>query len=457
MVNSASGAALLAALAIHVHACLGAPIGAAASVTSCEAETDRVADLGNVLLLQTDHHLGAQAAAAAAAASYLPEELRQPQMNSAGAATTAAPQPKVPAAVPTRTRTPAGLEVEAVKVSPSGSVSAPVRSSISGSLPLATLVETGSAENTHVAQVWIWVVVLLILALCLVGFVDFGRSWNAIFRSDDDKTQPRKSTDSVRKSRGGQATPSSPAGTLLSQPGHDRLHDNGDVEVVDERKQGRDSDIIKRRSENPRPSLTSSNTMPPLLCPSLILPNTEARFMVDMDTLKSGVQSGNLCITGTSGRKLLHGTLCEMGSTRVFKLCSVDCEEDPRATVHTDASGIMKIFGRGGEFYGDLEPNGNTGVVLVCDGRPAMTVEFRDPIDLQMTACTMDGRQLAQAGRAQLPARRQACLAEGSSGVVWKLQVKPGADAVLLASTMLSMLLLRSNKIGEIWQPTASQ
>merc|ERR1719389_437521 len=71
---------------------------------------------------------------------------------------------------------------------------------------------------------------------------------------------------------------------------------------------------------------------PPSICPSLILPHTEARFMIPIESLMRA--SGELDIRGTSGRKLLHGSVTETAEgQRCLSFASCGCEEDPRVTV----------------------------------------------------------------------------------------------------------------------------
>jgi len=199
-----------------------------------------------------------------------------------------------------------------------------------------------------------------------------------------------------------------------------------------------------RRTAPNAPNLSSG---PPPICPSLILPHTEARFMIPIESLMRA--SGELDIRGTSGRKLLNGSVTETpDGNRCLALASCGCEEDPRVTVVAPArdgqgplSGTsrgmrtMELFGKGGSFYGTLEPGPDGGAVLRCEGEIVMTL---DPGagDLRMTASSMDGRLLASAGKNVQVAVRQL-----ESHDTWKLQVKPGLDAVLIVSCMLGALL----------------
>merc|ERR1712008_626714 len=100
---------------------------------------------------------------------------------------------------------------------------------------------------------------------------------------------------------------------------------------------------------------------PPSICPSLILPTTEARFVIAMDSLRPG--SGQVDILGTSGRKLLHATITRQPDGRqLLAVASVGCQEDPRCIIHGAAAGSakMEVSSRRGKPYGMLEPNNAT-------------------------------------------------------------------------------------------------
>jgi len=197
------------------------------------------------------------------------------------------------------------------------------------------------------------------------------------------------------------------------------------------------------------------NSKLPPICPSLVLPHTEARFVIDMKHLKRS-WVGPLDILGTSGRKLLDALVCNApGSRRCLMLASCGCGDDPRTCIFTAQPGstpsltdsqALEIFGKAGKFYGWLEFPGGTEVVLSHSGtdgktRRVLRIEMGSASDLCMFASTMDGRVLASAGRS----------AEGQSsgqqfeGIdIWKMTVKPGIDAVLITSCMLALIFLRS-------------
>mmetsp|Transcript_151932 Transcript_151932/g.290782 ORF Transcript_151932/g.290782 Transcript_151932/m.290782 type:complete len:511 (+) Transcript_151932:3-1535(+) len=196
---------------------------------------------------------------------------------------------------------------------------------------------------------------------------------------------------------------------------------------------------------------------PPPICPSLILPHTEARFMVPMEQMKV-VGPGVLDINGTSGRKLLHATVSDTGDgRRCLSVASCGCEDDPRVTVFTPERqsfartpltgsssqplSSLEIYGKAGLFYGTLSPAAGGGMILKHEnGNVVLAVQATGDEDFRMTASSYSGGQLlASAGRNVMAGSRRTKAEVGDS---WKLQVKPGVDAVLIVSCMLGTLLL---------------
>lgn len=169
---------------------------------------------------------------------------------------------------------------------------------------------------------------------------------------------------------------------------------------------------------------------PPPICPSLILPNTEARFMVAVARLQH-VGPQNFSLYGGSGRELLHCSVDEpQGGGHRLSISSVGCEF-PRAVVMSGRSGNYDIYGRDNQFYGTLEFAGERGLLMV-GGYPVMALDTSE--GLKKMASRMDGRILASAQpvSAQLP----------DGGTAWMVQVRPGMDAILVTSCMLTSMLL---------------
>mmetsp|Transcript_4805 Transcript_4805/g.8721 ORF Transcript_4805/g.8721 Transcript_4805/m.8721 type:complete len:468 (+) Transcript_4805:114-1517(+) len=193
-------------------------------------------------------------------------------------------------------------------------------------------------------------------------------------------------------------------------------------------------------------------TFPPPICPSLILPHTEARFMIAMDSLKR-LSTGSVDILGTSGRKLLHAAVSETpDNRRCLAVASCGCEDDPRTCILTPSTAVssstgegqsqdLEVYGKSGSFYGRIESQSgsNNAVLHYGEGQnPVMILELGSQEDLRITAAAVDGNLLSSGGRNISISGRQL---EGSDA--WKMQVKPGADAVLIASCMLALILLR--------------
>lgn len=180
---------------------------------------------------------------------------------------------------------------------------------------------------------------------------------------------------------------------------------------------------------------------PPVICPSLVLPNTEARFMIAIDCLLTpGITS--IDITGTSGRNLLKAVLSQQDGQRCLEISSIGCEDDPRAIVIAEpSSDTMKIYKRGREHVGTLEMGRGNFWNLMVNNVQCMVVEAVSMTNLSFKAAAMDGRELATAAKQPSVGGGGSC----TGGEVWKLTSQPGTDAVLMASCMLSLILLRSS------------
>jgi len=177
----------------------------------------------------------------------------------------------------------------------------------------------------------------------------------------------------------------------------------------------------------------------PILCPSLVLPNMESRFCIAMEALQT-LRPGTIAMTGTSGRALLEISIQETNGRWHLQISSVGCGDEPRAMIEMSSAdkSSVKIYGRGRQYFGSLEhgqkPNECN---LVIQGEVQMKVLAEPGSDLQYRAILVDGRQIATAGR----------FAQS-----WRLQVKPNADAVLIATCMLSMVFFG---IGQLSRASA--
>jgi len=220
----------------------------------------------------------------------------------------------------------------------------------------------------------------------------------------------------------------------------------------------------------PRPSLPpTAGTMArygsaPPICPSLILPVTEARFMISMDSLRQLKGSvGPIDITGQSGKKLLHGTLEDHGAERRLSIASVNCAGDPRAVVIWPGEGSNHYMIYGRQVHGDtatlrlygvmeyvgsklilsvgpqwMDPGSSRPASDVC---PVMSIDTDHRGEMLLAASSIEGARLAGSD--------VVVAASGTEG--WRLIVRPGEDAILVLSCMLVKLLLPS----PAWSPGA--
>eukprot|EP00929_Paragymnodinium_shiwhaense_P006886 TRINITY_DN110837_c0_g1_i1.p1 TRINITY_DN110837_c0_g1~~TRINITY_DN110837_c0_g1_i1.p1 ORF type:complete len:525 (+),score=114.37 TRINITY_DN110837_c0_g1_i1:178-1752(+) len=177
---------------------------------------------------------------------------------------------------------------------------------------------------------------------------------------------------------------------------------------------------------------------PPAVCPSLILPNTEAKFVISMEALlRPELTGGRLDIKGSSGRKLLSAELANSGDGRLcLSLASVGCEDTPRARIFSPAPGRtdMELLGKGNSFYGSLQPNGSpTSFVLLYEGEAVLHVQIVDSASFRIVVCSKDGVQLGHSERT---------LGGPGGSEVLRLNVRRGVDAVLVVSCVLAMVLV---------------
>lgn len=195
-----------------------------------------------------------------------------------------------------------------------------------------------------------------------------------------------------------------------------------------------------------RPSEMPVLQNPPPICPSLVLPNTEARFLVAMDELQQLVGSaGFFDLRGTSGRTLLHGSVHANDGKPCLQIASVGCEQDPRCSVYAVTEEHLSVFGRHGRLYGALEASDDRSAVLHWSGSPVMRIEMTGAADLRMIASAVGGRTLASAGSIRVALNAGALEETQPIREHWRLQVQPNADAVLIASCMLGLHLLLPN------------
>jgi len=203
----------------------------------------------------------------------------------------------------------------------------------------------------------------------------------------------------------------------------------------------RTPDVLKSPGRSPGSafrSIDSTPVGPPPICPSLILPNTQARFVASMDSLTS-IRSGTIDFKGTSGRALLHAALAELpGNRRRLTLASTRaaCEENPRTTVVTpELTGEpLELYGKNAKYYGTIERGADQmGCTLRKNGQPVMTLEVVAESNMSVHVFAVDGRFLSKA---------EPTTSKGGE-LQWAIVVEPGVDAVLVTTCMLTFVLLR--------------
>lgn len=181
---------------------------------------------------------------------------------------------------------------------------------------------------------------------------------------------------------------------------------------------------------------------PPAICPSLVLPMHEARFMISMRRIRAAMQGqlGPIEILGLSGHKLLHGVLEDVeGIGTRLTVAQVSRDQDPRAIIVTGSSGHRhEVHGANGQTYGTLDFFGAR-VLLMQGSNPVMVFDAGDPNALHFIASGMDSRVLASAG---LHANEL-----NEEDEVWRLQVRPSVDSILTMICMLAIIMLPRQRV----------
>ncbi|CAE7041685.1 unnamed protein product [Symbiodinium natans] len=175
---------------------------------------------------------------------------------------------------------------------------------------------------------------------------------------------------------------------------------------------------------------------PPKLCENLILPKHLAIFLVDAERLKNP-SFGPFPIWGGSGKQLLQADLQDRGPEGIQLWIWPVNLDSPAAVVLQRRSSMqsgLEIYNRDNQLYGFLENAGGR-VMLMCNGFPVMAVDGNADA-LTYTACRVNGSMLASASVVSENLRVDD-VREG-----WKLQVKPGVDAIVIMCAFLSSILL---------------
>jgi len=179
---------------------------------------------------------------------------------------------------------------------------------------------------------------------------------------------------------------------------------------------------------------------PPALCPTLVMPMSEALLGIQMYELAQLNQEGSLNIVGISGKPLLRAEIKKNGNTRTLEIAMPEPNSIPRASIGPPTMGessqygsrVLEIRGMRGAFYGSLEMRSSGACYVVKDGQTVLTIDG-DAESLQLSLKSSVGLQLAAVR----------CSTEQFEGVDHvEIRVEPGVDTVLVVAVVLAVLLL---------------
>lgn len=194
---------------------------------------------------------------------------------------------------------------------------------------------------------------------------------------------------------------------------------------------------------SPRQSIADSmrQAKPPPLCPTLVMPMSEALLGIQMYELAQLSAEGELTIVGISGKPLLRAEIKKVGNARTLEIAMPEQNSIPRATILPSSlsssqvnlgSRALEIRGMRGAFYGVLEMRSSGACYVVKDGQTVLTIDG-DAESLQLSLKSSVGLQLASV-------RCSTELFEGVDHV--EVRVEPGVDTVLVVAVVLAVLLL---------------
>lgn len=183
----------------------------------------------------------------------------------------------------------------------------------------------------------------------------------------------------------------------------------------------------------------ASRHLPPPLCPSLVLPESEARLGIPMFELAQLITEGELRIVALSGKPLLRASVCKVGRRRSLEISMPEAGSAPRATIGPNLQdlnrpddGALEIRGLKGSFYGLLEMRNSGACYVTKDGETMMIIDG-DTESLQLSIKSGGG----------LPLASVRCSTEPFGGVDHvEIRVEPGVDTVLVLACVLAVLLL---------------
>mmetsp|Transcript_99997 Transcript_99997/g.158282 ORF Transcript_99997/g.158282 Transcript_99997/m.158282 type:complete len:451 (-) Transcript_99997:126-1478(-) len=175
----------------------------------------------------------------------------------------------------------------------------------------------------------------------------------------------------------------------------------------------------------------------PSLCPTLVMPNCEARFGIPMYQIAEVTKDGHgeLTVVGITIDPLLRAVVKKVGNSRTLEISMPERNSLPRATLTTSKQGgnskTLQIHGTQG-FYGTLEMASNGACSVVKNGVTVLYIDGQAE-ELHLLLKSGAGVKLADVR----------CSAEPFGGVDHvEIRIEPGIDTVLILAVVLAVLLL---------------
>jgi len=175
----------------------------------------------------------------------------------------------------------------------------------------------------------------------------------------------------------------------------------------------------------------SGRNLPPPLCPTLVLPQCEARFAVPLHTLAQ-IDIGEFNVVGPSGAPLLFVVVRRTLGGKVLELSLAHAPNPPHATVGPPSQRGLQICGAGGAYYGLLEPQAS-GAYTVTHGTAENSVMCVDVAGRLLSVTSPNGHPLATAS-----------ISTFGDVEHLGLKVHNGVDSVLVIACVLAIFLLGS-------------
>jgi hypothetical protein len=197
---------------------------------------------------------------------------------------------------------------------------------------------------------------------------------------------------------------------------------------------------------SPRLSITEQqqrlSAKPPALCPTLVMPMSEALLGIQMYELAQLSEEGDINIVGISAKPLLRASIKKVGNARALEIAMPESNSIPRASIAPATvssspdlqrgSRALEIKGMRGTPYGMLEMRSSGACYVVKDGQTVLTIDG-DPESLQLALKSSVGLQLASVR----------CSTEHFDGIDHvEIRVEAGVDTVLVVAVVLAVLLL---------------